>query len=266
MMKKIAITIGKFLASWWLSFLVVSAVLVGYMAFFDFLTAEIPIRRLANAIRKGTFGDSFGTLNALFSGLAFSGVLITVLLQRKELSEARKQTVNQQIESQFYSMLSLQQNVVQGFDIKRGVDVTMVGRDCFKSYVNRLNERYRSHAIKESPSRVSETYDAMWQHFRGDLSIYYRSLYSVFRFVSACDHPKKRDFATVARSFLSDFELVVLFYNCLSPRGDNFKMFAYEFQLFNNLDPKLLLDPKHVKLLDWHAYGENAEIQAVYNS
>ncbi|MFF7860759.1 putative phage abortive infection protein [Pseudomonas monteilii] len=254
------------MGSWFLSFLVVSAVLIGYMAFFDFLIAEIPIRKLAEAIRQGTFGDSFGTLNALFSGLAFSGVLITVLLQRKELSEARKQTVNQQIESQFYNMLSLQQNVVQGFDIKRGVDIVMVGRDCFKSYVNRLNERYNSYAIKLSPNRVLETYDAMWQHFRGDLSIYYRSLYSVFRFVSACDHPKKRDFAVVARSFLSDYELVVLFYNCLSPRGENFKVFAYEFQLFNNLDPKLLLEPKHIKLLDKRAYGENAEIQTLYDS
>ena len=37
-----------------------------------------------------TFGDSFGGLTALFSGLAFIGVLLTLHLQRKELEETRE--------------------------------------------------------------------------------------------------------------------------------------------------------------------------------
>lgn len=35
------------------------------------------------------YGDSFGGLNALFSGLAFAGLIWTILLQRKELSLQR---------------------------------------------------------------------------------------------------------------------------------------------------------------------------------
>ena len=35
---------------------------------------------------RGQFGDMFGAINALFSGLAFAGLIITILLQRKELS------------------------------------------------------------------------------------------------------------------------------------------------------------------------------------
>ena len=31
---------------------------------------------------SGTFGDNFGALNALFSGLAFAGVIVTILIQR----------------------------------------------------------------------------------------------------------------------------------------------------------------------------------------
>lgn len=37
----------------------------------------------------GTFGDSFGALNTLFSGLAFVGLYISIRLQSKELSETR---------------------------------------------------------------------------------------------------------------------------------------------------------------------------------
>ena len=39
----------------------------------------------------GAIGDSFGWLNALFSGLAFSGLLITILLQRHELQLQRQE-------------------------------------------------------------------------------------------------------------------------------------------------------------------------------
>lgn len=47
--------------------------------------------------KSGTFGDTFGALNALFSGLALAGVIVTILIQRTELK-------NQRIE------LSLQRN------------------------------------------------------------------------------------------------------------------------------------------------------------
>lgn len=38
---------------------------------------------------RGTYGDMFGMANALFSGLAFAGILITILMQRKELKLQR---------------------------------------------------------------------------------------------------------------------------------------------------------------------------------
>ena len=51
----------------------------------------------------GEFGDLFGGLNALFSGLAFAGVIITILMQMQELKENRevmKASVKEQKESQ----------------------------------------------------------------------------------------------------------------------------------------------------------------------
>lgn len=40
---------------------------------------------------RGTFGDMFGAINALFSGLAFAGIIFTILLQRKELALQRQE-------------------------------------------------------------------------------------------------------------------------------------------------------------------------------
>lgn len=43
---------------------------------------------------RGTFGDMFGAINALFSGLAFLGLIIALILQKKELEEQRKEIGN----------------------------------------------------------------------------------------------------------------------------------------------------------------------------
>jgi len=39
----------------------------------------------------GVFGDQFGSVNALFSGLAFAGVIYAVILQSKELELQREE-------------------------------------------------------------------------------------------------------------------------------------------------------------------------------
>lgn len=38
---------------------------------------------------RGTFGDQFGAVNALFSGLAFTGLIYTIILQRRDLEIQR---------------------------------------------------------------------------------------------------------------------------------------------------------------------------------
>lgn len=40
---------------------------------------------------RGQFGDKFGAVNALFSGLAFAGLIFTIILQKNELALQRKE-------------------------------------------------------------------------------------------------------------------------------------------------------------------------------
>lgn len=52
---------------------------------------------------RGTFGDMYGALNSLFSGFAFAGVIITILMQMRELKLTRDElskTARAQDESQ----------------------------------------------------------------------------------------------------------------------------------------------------------------------
>lgn len=50
--------------------------------------------RFPDSTRQGTFGDLYGSVNALFSGLALLGVVAAILLQQKELSLSTKELKN----------------------------------------------------------------------------------------------------------------------------------------------------------------------------
>lgn len=46
---------------------------------------------LGNWSDRGTFGDLFGAVNALFSGLAFAGLIYTIIQQKEDLELQRKE-------------------------------------------------------------------------------------------------------------------------------------------------------------------------------
>lgn len=47
---------------------------------------------------RGTFGDLFGAVNALFSGLAFAGLIYTIILQKEDIEIQRKEIAQNRAE------------------------------------------------------------------------------------------------------------------------------------------------------------------------
>lgn len=115
---------------------------------------------------RGTFGDQFGAVNALFSGLAFAGLIYTIILQRHDLKlqrrdlhyqrrelelnrkeleltrqEMEEQTAEfekqnetlkiQRFENTFFNMLSQFQEVVNNLKVSKDF-YGSEGRDCFE--------------------------------------------------------------------------------------------------------------------------------------
>jgi hypothetical protein len=250
-------------ASYFRVTVVLAVVLYSYSGYMVMLLWNISFMHIPQTLRKGVFGDSFGTINALCSGLAFAGVLITLLFQRKDLSETRKQIGEQNFESQFYSMLQHQQEVVKNFDIQQSKTRKIIaqGRDCFRHWDRFLGQHYRLYygvLIVNDPH--SHAYNQVYWHYRSDLSIYYRSLYSVFRLIENSNHSGAAKFGLLVRSLISDYELVMIFYNCLTPQGSKFTKYVYSFALFDNLDETLLLDQDHINFFTFEAYGSNRRL------
>lgn len=85
-----------------LSLCIVVVVIGSYLSFLVYISwpiAELSIRQAA------LLGDSFGIVNSLFSGLAFSGLMITIVFQRQELNESREVFKSQKFEDAFYRLL-----------------------------------------------------------------------------------------------------------------------------------------------------------------
>lgn len=57
--------------------------------FFLFLLNFSMVFFIPDKETRGVFGDQFGAVNALFSGLAFAGLTYTIILQRRDLELQR---------------------------------------------------------------------------------------------------------------------------------------------------------------------------------
>lgn len=72
----------------WLIGILIGGVLFAVIGLWFYL-GHLPTRTRASFEAAGQFGDSFGYVNSLFSGLALAGVIIAILLQTKELNLQR---------------------------------------------------------------------------------------------------------------------------------------------------------------------------------
>jgi hypothetical protein len=225
---------------------------------------------------SGTYGDSFGFLTALFTGLALAGLWYTIQLQRIELSETRhvlekqsgslkKQSEAQErqlFEGTFFQLLRRLSDAQEG--IRYGGDS---GREAVKkiyeqyraSVVHKIRERDLGSNANEIKQQVLDTFVTHLRSNQSELNHYFRILYHVFKFVADSKLPEADQvrYANLARAQLSTFELCLLFYNGAVGEGaEGMKPLIEQFGLLKHVDRSLLLDPSHKT--EWQLYKGQA--------
>jgi hypothetical protein len=229
---------------------------------------------------RGTFGDKFGAVNSLFSGLAFAGIIFTILLQRKELQlqrdelsstravfEKQNEMLSQQkFESTYFQMLNLFHSIVNSIDIRRNnAERTIIktGRDCFETFYKELSGAVENLVERENAKRdivvqslftketlpiefYLEAYGEVYTKHRSDLSHYFRTFYHIIKLINKSELKDKKQYTSIARAQLSSYEQILLFYNCLHQNGlIKFKPLIEEYALFKNIDDSLLFSQTH---------------------
>ena len=183
----------------------------------------------------GVFGDVFGVVNTLFSGLALAGVVVAIWLQknelesqRQELKLTREEMVNQRqemkeqtrlsrlqsFETSFYAMLRSHRESVGYYRYTRG-GRELLGMDVFQRASEEIcrtidEARTRDQRMTKQDLLVL-AYTTHCASPTVDLGPYCRGLTELFEFVvqEAPDLPKR--YANLIRAQLSTAELCILF-------------------------------------------------------
>jgi len=232
---------------------------------------------------RGTFGDMFGAVNAIFSGLAFAGLIFTILLQKEELelqrielTETRQEFITQnntlkkqRFENTFFNMIELHHKIVEGIDSseRRFVGgnnyqiVAIKGRDVFEkeyyNFISKLKHNEETGTFKDRNEIYLENYKSV----QTDFGHYFRNVYRIIKLVDTTDFysneivdEKKVDeqlflekykYTSILRSQLSDYETLWLFYNCLTKNGlENFKPLIERYCIFKNIPKDKFFKPE----------------------
>lgn len=231
---------------------------------------------------RGTLGDMFGTINALFSGLAFGGVIYAILLQRRDLNFYREEIKGQKeqlalqnvtlrrqnFEATFFKLLSLHNEITSNIKIVTGNGHTYTGIESFEYLYTKYQEIWKHYQNKDNEDLINcikMTYNNFYDQHHLHIGHYYRSLQYLMTLIY-----EKRDFldndgrlySNLVRSHLSRYELCLLFYDALSDAGsDRLKQYIEYFSIFSSIDKQDLIDANHYfSLYNPTAYG-NSENQ-----
>ena len=232
---------------------------------------------------RGIFGDMFGAINALFSGLAFAGVLYAILLQRAdlrlqrheyELSRAemvaqREQLVLQNatlrlqsFENTFFQLLRLHSDIVNSLDLMHEgtAVVTERGRDCCRVFDANFSARWRERRTEDAGANELERIRRTYLHFNAEIEPeaghYFLTLYNILKYVDRSGVADKKHYTNLVRAQLSSYEVVLLFYSCLSERGiAKFKPLIEHYSMLKMLPREQLLDSQHLALYEPTVFG-----------
>jgi hypothetical protein len=222
----------------------------------------------------------FGAVNALFSGLAFAILIVApalqgaeLKLQREELQhqrtelrlqreefEKQNQTLDaQRFENTFFQLLRMQADILAAIRFKNSGAIS--GRVVFSHLRSELEFCYGQ--VKTYASildRVQQAYERMYSELEPHVGHYFRHLYHILKFVDDSDVADKRRYAKFVRAQLSSDEQTILFYNCLSTFGENFKPLAEKYALLQTMNQEAVLDCKHLFLYEQSVYGDRRPV------
>lgn len=187
--------------------------------------------------KSGLLGDSAGLINALFSGLAFGGVILTIIWQIKNDNSGKINAQRLQFENTFFNMTQTFEHIVDGLTIER---IDLQGTDTnalFSNYYNVQEDQANNNSVNAKEIKGRAVFEYIYQQrklegmilkeaiedsgitpyeiaLKGILDHYYRYLYRILKFIDETDlidEQQKYRYSSMFRAQLSEFELVLIY-------------------------------------------------------
>ena len=213
----------------------------------------------------GTFGDSFGVVNSLFSGLATVLLVVAIIYQRREIQlqkeelkdtrevmekqekqfEIQSETLRlQQFENTFFNMLNLHNEITQNVRTKIDNRNYLHGRECFHKYYNRLREIYGTPGAENN---INYTFDEFFKKYRSEIAHYFENLFHIIKTIVKCNIVEKDFYIKTIRSLLTNHELILFaYYIIIQMEWQEIKPLLIESEFFEAIPSDLFLDSSHL--------------------
>lgn len=212
--------------------------------------------RYANSLdgtEKGVFGDMFGASNALFTGLSFTGLIITILLQSRELKDTRNEVRKQgdmlaiqRFENTFFTLISCHHQIVadlrsNSYSVKNGVKnyTYYEGRSVFIQLIGLILNN-----VENDTSKYNSQYKKLYEGFGDKYLHYIRNLFQIIKIVDEnkfynnqeINNHEKEKYISIIWNQLSDHEITLIFYHCIyEQESPEFKKLIEKYALMENV-------------------------------
>ena len=253
-----------------------------------------------NMEKRGQFGDMFGFLGALFSGLAFAGLIVTIRQQRDDLKnqsdaidlqredlKAQTEALNLQKEeiAQTNEELKLQRKEMEEQNktiMLQRFETTFF--NMLKSLIDVRNDiKYSSgFDLQTGKPNVYEGKDAIERIYqtgfpqikragyntpfiKNYMSHYFRHLIQTLKIIDVADflsYPEKCYYTEIVSSHMTLHELCAFFYYCLSDEGkEKAKKMVEKYALFKTLDSGETFSQEELSLFSDGAFMQKMDIK-----
>ncbi|MCA0857996.1 putative phage abortive infection protein [Phaeobacter italicus] len=221
----------------------------------------------------GAAGDMFGGTTSLFSGLAFAGLISTLLMQRKdldyqrrELRHTREEFAMQRFETTLFSIMGLFTDHVENLTMLTDQQETISGRAVLEYFASELQDEMPEPTLEEGleplpyflnfEEQIAAYDDFYERELEADLGPYFRLLYNSIRHIEHSDltDGEKLKYSKIVRAHLSSGEVKLLFFNGLSEEGDGFKDWIEKHELLKHISK----DAKYANPTFVEKYSESA--------
>ena len=188
---------------------------------------------------------------------------VSELQESRRVSEKQLDAMSlQQFENHFYAYFSIYQKVKDFIYSSNGGNITIT------DFLEKLNDEIKNNALrKQTESKgyliTKKSYEKLFVMYRNQFAHYFRTLYRLVEIVVSCCAPKlddrtKMKYIKIIRSQLSDSELLLIHYNCMSDYAENSRNLFYEYNLMKHLSPvhkyeiqnRCALKPKEIVMME----------------
>lgn len=188
-------------------------------------------------------------LELRFSRYEMKSTRLEMLGQVEQMKKQHELMGHQRFENTFFQLIRQQQEIINGIDIGE----SSTGRDCFKIFYRRLQSQ---HPQSRELDSVNKSYLRFIKDRNNDADLghYFRHLYHIVKFVDANSNNPKT-YTNFIRAQLSSYELLMLFYNCISEYGrDKFKPLIEKYSLLKNMPKDSVFNTDHLNFYKDKAY------------